>query len=147
MKLVRAAAVAAALCAAAAGCKEKAPANQVTGVKVNGQLVTNGKPLKMLPMEEIQVTFFEAGKAAEGRIESMTTADPETGAFTVVGPHNKGIPPGRYKVSLRSQVYGSDGDRLEEVFGMENTRLEVDVGPEEGQTVVIDLGKRTARRQ
>jgi hypothetical protein len=147
MTSVRVAAVAALLVATAVGCTSKNTGPAVTGVKVNGQLLANGKAVKMLQGEEIQVTFFESGKPAEGRIESMATADPETGAFTIVGPHGKGIPAGKYKVCLRSQVYGTNDDRLEEVFSMEATQLEVEVGPEEGQTFVIDLGKRTAKRQ
>ena len=46
------------------------------------------------------------------------------------------------------QVYGGDGtNRFEGVFGTQATPLAVDVGPEDGQTFVIDIGKRTARRQ
>jgi hypothetical protein len=148
MKILRVAAVAFLLCAAAIGCKGKDASKEVKGVKVNGQLLANGKAVKMLPMEEIQVTFFEDGKPAEGRIESMAIADPATGTFTINGPSGKGIPAGRYRISLISEIYGGGGsNRFEEVFSMETSPLVVDVGPEEGQTIVIDLGKRTAKRQ
>ena len=50
---------------------------------------------------------------------------------------------------MSSQIYGGgDGtDRFEETFGVEKTPLVAEVGSEEGQTFVIDLGTKTVTKQ
>lgn len=58
------------------------------------------------------------------------------------------LPAGRYRVSLSSQIYSGDGtDRFADHFGPENSPLVAEVGAEEGQTFVIDLGRKTVTKQ
>lgn len=135
----------------AVGCGKKGPAagvKDVSGAKVQAKLIQNGQPFKPLPMEEVQVTFFEDGKDVKDRAESMGVYNAETGLAPIDGPTKKGIPAGKYRVTVRSQVYGGDNsNRFEKSFDVTNSPIVADVGPAEGQTFVIDLGRRSVTKQ
>jgi len=119
----------------------------VRGAKVKGQLVQSGQPFKFLPQEEIIVSFTEE-KGGKDAIGSYAVVSPETGTFTIEGPTRHGIPAGKYRVSLSSQIYGGDGtNRFEATFDGDKTPLVADVGAEEGQTFVIDVAQKTVQKQ
>ena len=126
-----------------AGCGGKGGAK---GVKVQGQLLQNGQPLKFLPNEEITVSFSPvdaAGKAAGG----TGPVKQEDGTFTVSTAAGVGIPPGKYQVRVSSQVYGGDGkDRFAEFFEGVGA-LATDVDDKDAQKFVIDIGKKTVTKQ
>lgn len=117
------------------------------GVKVQAQVVQGGKPIKFLKDEEIIISFAPPGGDATATGGTGTIKQDETTA-TITTPKGKGLIPGKYKVSLSSQIYGGDGkDRFEGGFDAARSPLTADVGSEPGQTFVIDIGKRSVQKQ
>jgi hypothetical protein len=132
----------------ASGCAKSSSAPEVSGVTVRGRLLFKGAPLKLLPDEQVQVSFVDANGTAENQLAATADYDPETGTFEIAGPSGKGIPPGEYRVEVVSEIYGGEGgNRFEELFDAEVTPLTATVGPEDGQEFVIDLGRRTVTRR
>jgi hypothetical protein len=129
----------------AAGCNK---GDGPKGVTVHGRLVQNGHPLKVLPNEEIMVGFSpEGAEPGQGVTRAASTlVKPEDGSFTLTGRDKKGLPPGKYTVSLSSQIGYADSNRFDKLL-VGKPPLVVDVGPEEGQTFVIDVDKWSATKQ
>jgi hypothetical protein len=117
------------------------------GVTVTGQVLYNGKPIQVQPREEIQVAFSLEAPAGQQPPGTLATVKPEDGSFTISGLDGKGIPPGRYRVTVSSQLYQQSQDRFEPLFDPKLPPLMVDVGPEKGQRVIIDVGTRTVNKQ
>jgi hypothetical protein len=106
----------------------------------------NGQPLKFLPQEEIVVSFSpaDAGAKAGGATGPVKAED---GTFTVATPQGQGLSPGKYQIRVSSQIYGGDGkDRFAEFFE-EAGPLAAEVADKDGQTFIIDLGKKTVTKQ
>lgn len=122
----------------AAGCGQ---GDQVRGVVVKGQLLQNGQPLKVLPGEEITVTFFRDAPEGQKPVGASGVVQAADATFTIDGPHHKGIPAGAYRVSLTSQVAGVY-DKEDRFVALSRNKppLTAEVGSEEGQTFVVDLG-------
>jgi hypothetical protein len=129
----------------ASGCsKEKG----TKGVKIKGTVVLNGKPLQFLPEEEVIVSLTELESRDKGVIGSAAQAKPPDATFTIDGPKGQGLPPGKYRIIVTSQIYGGDtGDRFEHLFSNNRPLLVAEIGAEEGQNFVIDLGKMTVTKQ
>jgi hypothetical protein len=115
----------------------------VRGVKVSGQVLQNGRPIKFLPKEEISVGFSSTdAPAGQQVIAGWAPISPEDGTFTFSGPSGNGIPPGKYNVVVSSQLYQQSHDRFEALFDAKKPQLIVDVGPDAGQPIIIDVGTR-----
>jgi hypothetical protein len=113
------------------------------GVKVSGQVLQNGKPIRFLPKEEIMVGFSSTvTPAGQQVIAGWAPISPEDGTFTFSGPSGNGIPPGKYNVVVNSQLYQQSHDRFEGVFDPKKPPLIVDVMPDAGQPIIIDVGTR-----
>jgi hypothetical protein len=69
------------------------------------------------------------------------------GTFTVTGRNNTGVPPGRYRVSLSSQVGYGNVDRFEKLFDGKKPPLIVEISPGEAQAVVIDVDNWTVTKE
>src|SRR5262249_7800881 len=107
----------------------------------------NGQPIQILPSEDVIVGFSQEAPSGQKPIGASGIVKPEDGTFTVAGPGGKGIPPGKYRISLSSQVNGSnDKSRFEALFSPQKPPLTVDVGPEKGQTFRIDIGQWTVTK-
>ena len=130
---------------ALAGCGQ---GDQIRGVMVRGQVLQNSQPIKFLAGEEIVVTFSRAAPAGQKMVGASATVKPDDATFTVEGPSHRGIPAGAYHVSLTSQVAGvyDREDRFVAIF-KKKPPLTAEVGPEEGQTFLIDLGTWTVRKR
>lgn len=131
------------------GCGGAGKADGVHGVAVKGRLLDHGKPLKLKPNEQIQVTFVSEKGGDANQVASIGDYDPETGLFEIAGPSGQGIPPGKYRVGVASRIYGGEEDtnRFEGHFDAEVTPLEADVGAEEGQEFDVDLGTRRVTKK
>jgi hypothetical protein len=137
-------------CAAAALVAAGCGKGGVRGVKVKGEVLQNGKPIKFLPSEEITVGFSREVEPGEPPFGAPAKVKPEDGTFTVDGPAGKGIPPGKYRIQLTSDIYGSDrGDRFEAWFDPRAKRppLVAEVGAEGEQIFVVDVGQWTVKKQ
>lgn len=130
---------------AAAGCGSATPVGkEVKGVKVQGVLLENGKPIKFKQDETIRVSVSQGD--GEAQIASVADVKPEDGSFTIEGPTNQGIPPGKYTIQVEGEVYGAEEpDRFARLFdpeeGTARPPLVVEVGAAEGQTITVDVGK------
>lgn len=118
------------------------------GATVKGQVLQNGKPVQFLPSEDIMVGFSSEVPAGQKPIGFFANVQRGDGTFTVIGPGGKGMPAGKYRIRLSSQIYGSNGaDRFEHVSDPRKPPLIAEVGPEKEQTFTIDLGKWTVTKQ
>jgi hypothetical protein len=147
-RLPRAACAVAVLGVLAAGCGggDAPPLHlkDVSGVTVKGQLVQRGQLLKIAKDETIHITFVSTD---DDKVASTSEFNPEDGTFEVKGPTGKGLPPGKYKVGLASDRTDAGIDRFEEVFNTQSTPLVAEIGSEEGQFFVIDVGTRKVTRK
>lgn len=130
------------------GCGSSSADDDVKGVAVRGRLLDNGKPIKLLPNEEIRVSFVDVNG---GAVAATGDYNAEAGTFEITGPSGKGLPAGEYRVEIVSDIYGADADevtnRFEEHFDAENTPLMATVGAEEGQEFIIDIRKKTITKK
>jgi len=118
------------------------------GVKVSGQVLQNGKPIRFLPKEEIMVGFSStATPAGQQVIAGWAPISPEDGTFTFSGPSGNGIPAGKYSIVVSSQLYQQSHDRFDAVFDPKKPPLIVDVVPDAGQPIIIDVGTRTLTKK
>ena len=118
------------------------------GIKVSGQVLQNGKPIRFLPKEEIMVGFSStATPAGQQVIAGWAPISPEDGTFTFSGPSGNGIPAGKYSVVVSSQLYQQSHDRFDAVFDPKKPPLIVDVVPDAGQPIIIDVGTRTLTKK
>jgi hypothetical protein len=130
------------------GCgKGKSTKKEIKGVPVAGQLLQNGKVIKLKPDETVQISFVldaEVGAAAEYKVDD--------GTFVIKGPTEEGIPPGQYKIELGTTFYGGgDGtNRFEKDSESEKAPpapLVADVSAEEGQYFIVDVGTRKVTKK
>jgi hypothetical protein len=132
--------------ALALGCGQPEP---VKGVKIQGRLLENGRPVKVRPGEEIVVAFVPASPEQPGRgVSAPVNAADGRIEFYGPGAQVSGLAPGKYRVTIESINSGADaGNRFSPTFDSDRTPLTADVGEEEGQTFVIDLAKKTVTKQ
>lgn len=116
-------------------------------VRVKGQLLEKGAPLKVAPPGTnmppgdpgVRLTFNllnDAGTAIVDAHEAeVNLAD---GAFGVPGPTGKGIPVGKYRISIHIGMSGSP-DRLKERFTPEKSPIVREI--KEDTDLTIDVSK------
>jgi hypothetical protein len=93
----------------AAGCSRRA--------RVRGKITKGGQPVKVVKGKGmIAVTFHlieEEGKPPKNSFPA--TADPETGTYEVTGSQGKGIPRGKYRITV--QVFEEYGEAAAAAVG------------------------------
>jgi hypothetical protein len=118
------------------------------GVTVRGRVVQNGRPLKFLPNEDVSIGFSAADAASgSGGFGASAGVNAADGTFTVTGRNNTGVPPGRYRVSMSSQVGYGNVDRFEKLFDGKKPPLIVEISSGGAQAVVIDVDNWTATKE
>ena len=111
---------------------------EVSGVNVSGVVLDNGKPLKLRPRETVNVSFTSptdpllAGGADVGK----------DGSFKIIGPHAKGLPAGKWRVSLQSDNDGTGEDRFAASLGLGNTVLVAELAGAGDQVFEIDVASK-----
>ncbi len=104
--------------------------------------------------DSIQITLTPAdGNDANG---AGGTANVDDFTFTLMGPKNKGVPAGKYKVAVAVVPYSGRPDAAKRqpelaaafgAFAPGKTPLEVDISEEPAeQTITIDLEKKTVTK-
>jgi hypothetical protein len=116
----------------------------VSGVAVSGQLVQNGKPLKLAKDETIHVSFVST---TDDKVASSSEFNPADSTFVTKGPTGKGLPPGKYKVGLASDRMDGGVDRFQDSLDTASSPLTADIGSEEGQTFIIDVAAKTVTKK
>lgn len=116
-------------------------------VSVSGRLLNNGEPLAIptqgLPPGErgIRVGFLSAPQQGQLPESFFANVNPADGTFTVPGNEGRGIPPGKYRISVSVGAMGQ-ADQLKGAFSELNTPLSVDIGS--SGRLTIDVGKKMA---
>jgi hypothetical protein len=112
-------------------------------------LLGNGRPVRLLPDEESIVSFTRDGPAGSLASRGASPIDPKDGSFAFCAPNTTAglLPPGRYRVGVASQVHRGGRIRFAPTFDQDRTPLVADAGPEEEQTFLIDVGKRTVTKR
>ncbi len=85
-------------------------------VTVSGTLGQNGQIYKPEPSEQVMIVF---GEEKDGKLtgKSFTTRLAADGSYKIIGPDNKGIPPGKYRVGIMSNPeVPVPGQKIEEKF-------------------------------
>ena len=120
----------------------------VRGVKVRGQVLVDGQPLKPLPGERVWVTFERDG-SWHGNPVIMTAATVQKdGTFALEGQEGNGTPAGKYTVTLHGEFSSGEGEnRFAGLFPNGKSPFVVEVTDAGEQTFAIDLGKKTVARQ
>jgi hypothetical protein len=105
---------------------------------VNGKIVKDGQPFTLSDKGQFVLLFVNPDDQAKS-FNASVKAD---GTFTIVGPANKGIPPGKYRVQLQAMdpyAPGGGTDKLGGKYGPNSkSPMMIDVGPGE---LVIEVGK------
>jgi hypothetical protein len=130
------------------GCGGSGP--QIEGVKVTAVLLKKGQPFVAAEKHETSVSF--TGTAAkDGRpVTAPGVFDAKKNAFDIPGPTGHGLPPGTYKITVRSAPYaGSDEqDVFKGAFligpdsSKPRTPLSVTITNAPVQEVTIDVGTK-----
>jgi hypothetical protein len=121
---------------------------EVRGAKLKGQVLKNGQPLKPLPGEHVWVTFEHVESGAGKRVLMTSGQMQKDGTFTLEGQEKKGTPPGTYKVTIHGEFSSGEGeDRFVNDFSEGKSPLVAEVADQEGQSFVIDVGKKTITKQ
>jgi hypothetical protein len=117
-------------------------------VLVTGTLLKDGKPYTIsaqgLPPGDPGFrlgfhTLNPNGQLGESFFAVYAAND---GTFEVPGPRGKGIPPGKYRISLQKGAMGRP-DELKNVFSAEKSPLQVELPDASHAKIEADLDKKT----
>jgi hypothetical protein len=115
--------------------------NQGT-VPLQGKILNGGAPLAVRGREMgLGYVELQCYRIADDGSVSRDPADAaveENGDFTVRGRDGHGVPPGRYKITVRQLDPAPDNDRLNGRFNLQNTPIVREVN---GDEIVIDLAQ------
>lgn len=115
-----------------------------SGPKLTGRVVINGQPCRPVSLYDFDVKFTSV---EEGPIKKSYVATvEEDGTFAVNGSIGKGIPAGRYRVSVIGPVIDAGGKptrKYLDTFSDKSTPLEVAITAE-SRELTIDLDKKSA---
>jgi hypothetical protein len=101
---------------------------------VRGKLTNGGAPVTVSDKGVIVMTFAPEGMTGPG---FGADVKPD-GSFEVKGPENKGVPPGKYRISVMQYDPYPTTDKLDGKFGPGKSPIVRDV---HGGTLEIDLAK------
>jgi hypothetical protein len=78
-------------------------------INATGRVVKGGEPFTMPHDEYLRITFHPVVGPGERELNQYVARfDRETGNFTVVGGDGRGLPPGKYQVSLTHEKKKKD---------------------------------------
>jgi hypothetical protein len=137
-----------ALCAGlAAGLLAGCGPSAVRGVKVKGQVVMNGQPVKPLPGEKVWITFERVGSGGGKQVIMTSGALQKDGTFVLEGQEKQGTPAGQYTVTLHAESSNPDAeDRFRALFPGGKSPFVAEVTDQPDQTFVIDLVAKTVAK-
>jgi hypothetical protein len=120
----------------ASGCGAK-------GVKVEGQLVSDGAPVVAEEGNIVNLSFV-------GKQNYHATVKPD-GSFVFLGPKGNGIPPGSYKVRVNASTPANDPASLKKLAKADEQFKKIndvacEVGTESSQKFTIDVKKGTVSK-
>lgn len=105
--------------------------------QVKGKITKGGQPFTLSDKGQFVLSFISEGGTDKTTYNATVKTD---GTFTIVGPENKGIPPGKYKVNLTAQdPYSPPRDQSSGAKGPPNDKLEGKFAPGKS-TLVVEVG-------
>ena len=120
----------------------------VRGVKVKGQVVVDGQPLKPLSGERVWVTFERTESWGGNPVIMTATTLQKDGTFVLEGQEKNGTPPGRYVVTIHGEFSSSDGEnRFAGLFPNGKSPFIAEVTDAGEQSFVIDVARKTITKQ
>jgi len=126
-----------------AGCGPK----EISGTKLKGQLLKDGKPVAPARGERFISVIFERVEPAEKQLVRSGGRVQSDGSFTVEGQMAKGTPPGKYEVRIHAEVSGDGESRFAHLFADGKTPFMADVTADVDQFFVIDVGTKTITKK
>jgi hypothetical protein len=132
-----------ATCAAVAllslvGCSAKS----TDALPVRGKLTNNGEPLQVKGREiglgYIELHFYRINDDGSIDKDPADAAVDEAGEFTIRGRDGQGLPPGKYKVTVRQLDPAPDNDKLQGRFNLQKSPI---VRQVTGEEISIDLAR------
>ena len=75
--------------------------------KPHGKVLMNGEPYKVDSRETLRITFVSGGEAGK-QFSTVAQVNPD-GTFTVPGPTDEGVPPGKYHITVSTMMTGGPG--------------------------------------
>lgn len=123
-----------------AGCEKE----RESGPSLTGQLMANGQPCKPASVNDFDLRFVSVEGEGVTKRSYLAEVQPD-GTFTVNGSIGRGIPVGRYKVSIAGRTLDAVGKPSVEYvrkFGDKVSPLQVEL-TDASRELVIDLGAGT----
>ena len=113
-----------------------------TTYKVKGTLLNKEKPYTVAKGGGVTIVFIPIVAATAAFDTYPTRMDPDDSSFTVEGKEGKGMPPGKYRVSIQQMVPGGPAaiSEMNERFSDKNTPIIVEITDGKAP-LVIDLAK------
>jgi hypothetical protein len=114
-----------------------------SGTAVSGKLLENGEPIKPpagnLPPGDKgwKLSFAPADGGKDGVLYHAVIDD--DGSFRVSGPNDKGIPPGKYRITVLKGAMGSPRMATIQITD------EVEIPRASSVKIEVDAGKKTAK--
>ena len=109
---------------------------------VRGKLTNNGEPLQVKGREiglgYVELHFYRINDDGSIGKDPADAAVDESGEFTIRGRDGQGLPPGKYKITVRQLDPAPDTDKLQGRFNLQNTPI---VGQVTGEEILIDLAR------
>ena len=122
-----------------AGCGAKDGA-----VPVRGRVTNAGVPLAVKNREiglgYVELHFYRVNDDGSVDNDPADAAVEESGEFTVRGRDGNGLPPGKYKITVRQLDPAPEHDKLQGRFNRTNSRIVREVTGEE-KDIIIDLSR------
>ena len=113
-------------------------------VPVRGRVTRGGEPLAVkgrdLGLGYVEVHFYRIGDDGTTANDPADAAVEEPGDFTVRGKDGHGLPPGKYKITVRQLDPAPNTDKLGGRFNLKNSRIEREVTDGEDE-IVIDVSR------
>jgi len=121
------------------GCGGKAKDDSVP---VRGKVTNAGTPLKVnrpdVGLGYVELHFYRINADGSVSTDPADAAVEESGSFTVRGRDGNGLPPGKYKITVRQLDPAPDNDKLQGRFDLKNSRIVREVGDQE---IIIDVSR------
>ena len=105
-------------------------------VKARGRLVKSGQPFVPSDKEVVHVAFFPAGEESASDKSYIVKFNRQDGTFQVVGTDGKGLPPGKYRVTV--SVVKDHEDTFKGAFNVKNSPFLCDVSSGSSE-ITVDL--------
>jgi hypothetical protein len=112
-------------------------------VPVRGKVTNAGVPLKVnrpdVMQGYVEVHFYRINEDGSINTDPADAAVEPSGDFTVRGRDGHGLPPGKYKITVRQLDPAPHTDKLQGRFDLKNSKIVRDVSPD--QEIVIDVSR------